>query len=120
MTLFTSTSRSLYQDCLDNRRVFWVSDPGHAWLAVPVAEIRRLGIAERISGYSYLGSGWHGYDGYALLEEDCDAGVYIDAVTTPEHAFTAAGDFCFDQPRSSGNVAHNVRSLDGYDSRKVT
>lgn len=142
MTLFTSTSRSLYQDCLDERRVFWVTDPGHGWLAVPLSEIDRLGIGPAISGYSYIGSDLHGYSGYALLEEDCDAGLYFEAVANQEPTRFACADdhqhgdatarqfridrhaddlpaFTFDQPRCSGNVAHNVRGLDSYASRKA-
>lgn len=50
-------------------------DPGHGWLEVPVAELKRLGIVGQISRYSYVSR-----DGkLAYLEEDCDAGVYIRA-----------------------------------------
>lgn len=119
MTLFESTSRSRYQQLLDEWAVFWVTDPGHGWLAVPLDLFRAAGIADKVSSYSYIGSGLHGYDGYVLLEEDCDAGLYIDAVTTRERAFLASGEFTFDQPGCSGNVAHNVRALDSYDASRV-
>jgi hypothetical protein len=49
------------------------SDPGHGWLEVPVAEVRRLGIADKVSAYSYR----KGDNAY--LEEDCDAGLWLDA-----------------------------------------
>lgn len=49
------------------------SDPAHGWLAVPLAELAKLGIANQISGYSYA-------DGvYAYLEEDCDLSTFINA-----------------------------------------
>jgi hypothetical protein len=54
----------------------WICDPGHGWLVVPLDELRALGIAARISSYSYL------KDGIAYLEEDCDASVYLSAICT--------------------------------------
>ena len=49
------------------------SDPGHGWLEVPVAEVRRLGIADKVSPYSYR----KGANAY--LEEDCDYTLWHDA-----------------------------------------
>jgi hypothetical protein len=49
------------------------ADPSHGWLEVPVAEVRRLGIADKVSAYSYR----NGDNAY--LEEDCDAGLWLDA-----------------------------------------
>jgi len=46
-------------------------DPGHGWLRVPRQEIKDAGIA--VTAYSY----WDGQYGY--LEEDIDAGRFIDA-----------------------------------------
>lgn len=51
----------------------FTADPGHAWLEVPMSELWRLGIADKISRYSYrLGTN-------AYLEEDCDAALFIEA-----------------------------------------
>lgn len=50
------------------------SDPGHAWLAVKLSEIEMLGIKTDISSYSYV----RGKTAY--LEEDCDAGKFIQAM----------------------------------------
>lgn len=51
------------------------ADPGHGWLAVPVAELKRLGIKDKISRYSYMAR-----DGKtAYLEEDCDYAVFVAA-----------------------------------------
>jgi len=50
------------------------SDPGHSWLAVKLSEIKMLGIEADISVYSYV----KGKTAY--LEEDCDAGKFIDAM----------------------------------------
>jgi hypothetical protein len=46
-------------------------DPGHGWIEVPLSEVDRLGI--RPSPYSYR------TDEAAYLEEDCDAGLFIEA-----------------------------------------
>ena len=51
----------------------FVTDPGHGWLSVPLQDIQQLGIADRISRYSYM------TDKRAYLEEDCDAGVFLEA-----------------------------------------
>jgi hypothetical protein len=50
------------------------ADAGHAWVAVKLAELKVLGIQSSISGYSYV----RGKTAY--LEEDCDAGLYIQAM----------------------------------------
>lgn len=49
----------------------YISDPGHAWVEVPIAEVKRLGL--KPSAYSYQN------DGMAYLEEDCDAGDFVEA-----------------------------------------
>ena len=51
----------------------FITDPGHGWLEVPLAEIRFLGIADKISAYSYQKGDM------AYLEEDCDASVFLEA-----------------------------------------
>lgn len=110
------TQREFYQKCLDDKRVFWVTDPGHGWLAVPLTEVDRLGFGDKITPYSYVGSSYHGYEGYALLEEDCDAALWFvatEATVDPE----GIPEFTFGQPRCSKNVAHSVRALDSYATR---
>ena len=52
----------------------FISDPGHGWLKVPLADLLELGITDRISQYSY-------HNGkYAFLEEDCDASIFVHFV----------------------------------------
>ena len=55
------------------KRTFY-SDPGHSWLCVKLYELEELGIHNKISSWSYRNNG------FAYLEEDCDAGVYINAI----------------------------------------
>jgi len=51
----------------------FIDDPGHAWLSVPICDIKKLNIADKISEYSFVSPA------RVYLEEDCDAGVFIDA-----------------------------------------
>ena len=79
---------------------FW-SDPGHGWLEVPRAHLIRLNIAGAISKYSYISQ-----DGQrAYLEEDCDAGVYLNALREQ------GVDFEFDE-RFVENIF--IRNLPSY------
>lgn len=50
------------------------TDPGHGWLRVPLVTLIHLGIASKISEYSY----WR--KGFAYLEEDCDAELLVKAL----------------------------------------
>ena len=48
-------------------------DPGHAWMEVSIQELSELGIASKISGYSYVNNGM------AYLEEDSDLTIFFEA-----------------------------------------
>lgn len=48
-------------------------DPGHGWLQVSKQELYELGIADKITRYSYEELNT------AYLEEDCDFGTFIKA-----------------------------------------
>jgi hypothetical protein len=50
------------------------ADPGHAWARFPKARLTKLGIADKISTYSYQNGS------NAFLEEDCDLSVLITAL----------------------------------------
>jgi hypothetical protein len=50
-----------------------VTDSGHGWLSVPLEELKKLGIADKISAYSYITAK------RAYLEEDVDAATFLDA-----------------------------------------
>lgn len=51
----------------------YIQDPGHGWIKTPVKLLVELGIANEISSYSYY------RDGFAYLEEDCDASRFFNA-----------------------------------------
>lgn len=52
----------------------WYVDSGHAWLKVYIKNLVKLGIADKISIYSYV------QGSFAYLEEDCDAPIYYLAI----------------------------------------
>lgn len=53
----------------------YIQDPGHGWIAADAGLIDCLGIADKISAFSYQ-------DGPTVwLEEDCDAPLYLRALS---------------------------------------
>jgi hypothetical protein len=50
------------------------TDPGHGWLKVHMQLLAKLGIAEKITGYSYMRGE------FAYLEEDCDLTTFCKAM----------------------------------------
>ena len=48
------------------------TDPGHGWIKIPMRLINSLGIEDGISSHSYY------RNGFAYLEEDCDAKLFLD------------------------------------------
>ena len=60
------------------RKFEFFSDNGHGWLKVPKKLILELGIADKISHYSYERSA------YVYLEEDCDFEVFSIAYAPTE------------------------------------
>tara|TARA_R110002012_G_scaffold287460_5_gene479844 strand:- start:506 stop:787 length:282 start_codon:yes stop_codon:yes gene_type:complete len=56
-------------------QLVFYADAGHAWLAVPLDALEDLEIADDISQYSYQSKS----KGLVYLEEDMDAGTFIQA-----------------------------------------
>jgi hypothetical protein len=83
-------------------RLTWHSDPGHAWLVVPVSMLTQTGVAQQISPFSYISPGKR----VAYLEEDTDAPRFLQACrsqgiqieTTERHT----------------NHSHRIRRLQSY------
>ena len=82
----------------------FISDPGHGWLEVPMQMVRDLGIAHKISGYSYVDKS----KAMAYLEEDCDADVFMRAAAiagielTTKHSECRGDAFVRRLPRFEG------------------
>lgn len=62
---------------MKQRNLRFIEDPGHGWLEVDKVDLVTLGIADKISHFSYQ----RGPTGKVYLEEDCDASVFLDAAT---------------------------------------
>jgi hypothetical protein len=54
---------------MKNLKLNYFTDPGHGWVSVKLQTLIDLGIADKISTYSYI----RGKSAY--LEEDCDLGL---------------------------------------------
>jgi hypothetical protein len=52
----------------------YIQDPAHGWFKVKISELHKLGIADKITHYSYKRGEW------AYLEEDCDAETLFNAM----------------------------------------
>lgn len=88
-------------------------DPSHGWLEVPAKELKELGIAHEISGYSYK----KGENVY--LEEDSDLSVYLTAV---KKHYGLGEDYKFDKQKfeeKHTNGESVVRSYSHYNTPKA-
>lgn len=74
ITAVREESLNVLKEALKRSKHIYHEDAGHGWLKVPKDVVKALGIAEKISGYSYQ------YMGYAYLEEDQDAVTYFKAL----------------------------------------
>lgn len=76
-------------------------DPGHAWVRFPKERLHKLGIAAKISSYSYQRKDM------AFLEEDCDLTVLVNALR-------AAGYEDIKFKESWTNRYSKIRNYDHY------
>ena len=76
------------------------SDPSHAWLEVSKGELCLLGIRHRISSCSYV----KGDNVY--LEEDRDAGIFLDAKKAIGQELT---------PRNINEIDQEITPIRNYD-----
>ena len=81
------------------------TDPGHGWLDVPRSLLHELGIAERVSSYSYQRGD------SVFLEEDCDYSLFRRAMMQAGREFTTA-DIHTDQDSF-------IRSLPRYEAAQL-
>ena len=83
------------------KRFTFISDPGHGWLKVSRADLIAAGVDLLISRYSYQRGDT------VWLEEDCDAGIFLTALTNAGKEFKIA--------EKHGNRQSTIRSLERYD-----
>lgn len=80
-------------------------DPGHGWVKVPIKTLVKLGIADKISRYSYQ----RGL--YAYLEEDCDLSTLYAAADKQGINITLK--------EYHTNKQSKIRSYDNYQFNKT-
>jgi hypothetical protein len=85
---------------------YFYQDPGHGWLKVPLSLIAELGIADKISSYSYMSLD------HAYLEEDCDMGKFDQAMREQGKEYNLVN-------KLSNKQAH-IRSYANYSAAFVT
>ena len=76
-------------------------DPGHAWVRFPKERLAALGIADKITSYSYQRKDM------AYLEEDCDLSTLISALRAAGY-----GEIKFKE--SWTNRYSKIRNYDSY------
>ena len=81
-------------------KINYFTDPGHGWAAVKIKILQDLGIADRISHYSYS----RGKTAY--LEEDLDFAVLLNALTAAGMAYSIT--------EKHTDRSHPIRSYSSY------
>lgn len=76
------------------------NDPGHGWVRVKRDLLRLLGIEQKITAFSYQNGRW------CYLEEDCDAGVLIEALKANQVAYETKSHYC--------NTDSRIRSYESF------
>ena len=76
-------------------------DPGHGWLCVKIAELEALGIADKITGFSYMRKQ------SAYLEEDTDLTTYINALKSRGYELETVKGKIF-------NKDHPIKRFESY------
>lgn len=78
----------------------YFSDPGHGWVRIPKARLVKLGIAEKISPFSYQ----RGTN--AFVEEDGDLSTLVDALKAQGYEVKFKGN--------SSNRTSKIRNYNSY------
>jgi len=77
------------------------ADPGHGWLKVSRKELRELSVEDKVSVSSYQRGA------FVYLEEDCDAGIFLDAKTKQDPSFK-------EKLRFREHYANRLSQIRGY------
>lgn len=88
-------------------KIVFFSDPSHGWGRVPRNLLTELGIADRISEFSYQDQD------YVYLEEDCDLPRVISAL----HAAGLDEEIVYTDDRTG--EARSIRRLPRYEALKT-
>lgn len=90
------------------KTLYFFNDPQHGWCKVKIAELIELGIADKISRYSYMRGD------YAYLEEDCDATRYFRAIADKLGLVDINLKNMFTIKDSHSNKSSKIRNYQSY------
>ena len=82
------------------------ADPSHAWCKVPKKLLVKLGIADQITGFSYVRGE------YAYLEEDCDLSLLVSTLQVKGISIQ------FDERHT--NKSSKIRSYQSYNRHQYS
>ena len=77
-------------------------DPGHAWARFPKARLVKLGIADKITPYSYQNGS------NAFLEEDCDLSTLMAALKAKGYEVKFNESFTNKQSKIRGYCSYRI------------
>ena len=77
-------------------------DPGHAWARFPKARLVKLGIADKITPYSYQNGS------NAFLEEDCDLSTLMTALKAKGYEVKFNESFTNKQSKIRGYCSYRI------------
>jgi hypothetical protein len=78
------------------------ADPGHAWARFPKARLVKLGIADKITPYSYQNGA------NAFLEEDCDLSTLLAALKAKGYEIKFNESFTNKQSKIRGYCTYQI------------
>ena len=81
------------------------NDPGHAWAKVSIDTLKRLGLINQISSYSYINKN------HAYLEEDCDLSLLLNTLDQLNIRYKLKHNYA--------NKSSKIRNYDYYSSDKA-
>lgn len=73
MSVTTNDTLCVNRPAGDQHKFTMFTDPGHGWLVATLSQLRDAGVYDKVSSYSYKSGE------LAYLEEDCDAGLFLEA-----------------------------------------
>lgn len=93
---------------LNSRSMVFYSDPGHGWLKIHKSVLDRLGIADKISIFSYM------REDHAYLEEDSDVPLFRDTLVKRGFEQETVCKFITSIEERSSGKSSKIRGYETY------
>jgi hypothetical protein len=78
------------------------NDPSHSWARVKRGLLFALGIQDKVTSFSYQNGQW------VYLEEDCDAGLLVNALNEKGIPFSFKSHYCETESRIRSYASFRV------------